>query len=64
MIDSQNAGFAPLGSLLAARRAGCRPTLNLSGPEDRREAQARILRAVASSVPKRSLINLSVVVGA
>lgn len=43
------------------RHANSRLTLELyaqSVPEDRREAQAGILRAVNASVPKRSLINL------
>ena len=43
------------------RHASSRLTLELyaqSVPEDRREAQAGILRAVTGSVPKRSLINL------
>ncbi len=43
------------------RHASSRLTLELyaqSVPEDRREAQAGILRAVTASVPKRSLINL------
>jgi integrase len=42
------------------RHANSRLTLELyaqSVPEDRREAQAGILRAVTASVPKRSLIN-------
>ncbi|MGB9254735.1 MAG: tyrosine-type recombinase/integrase, partial [Candidatus Korobacteraceae bacterium] len=43
------------------RHASSRLTLELYAqtvPEDRREAQAGILRAVTGSVPKRSLINL------